>query len=493
MSDTSQHFVAIDMGSNSFHLVIAREQDGLLQILHKEKRQVQLAKFLDSQSLLAEEAIKNGVQCLKEFSQRFSELAKTRVKLVATHTLREAKNRQVFIKAARKALDYPIDVVSGHEEARLIYNGIAHSQVLQSSNIVIDIGGGSTEVILGSEQKATHLASLKCGCVSYNKRFFTTGAITKEAFKQAVKAADKQFSNLGPVYFNQDWSLVLGSSGTAKAISSAINDIVDNPDGITYHNLKALKAYLIECGHINTLNLPSLDDKRLPLIAAGLAIMIGFFRRLNIQQLQVAKGALREGVLYELARIEHQDDIRQRTITSFSQLYHTDTAQARQVQDTALALFEQICDKWQLSDYHWMLSGACQLHEIGISINSKSHHKHGRYILDNADLPGFNQQQQQMLALLVGCHRKKIDYPALIFGDNQQRLIFTRLLTILRLAVLLNLGRSPDKDYAVKLNASANELSFKFTKEHNKQDQLLMQDLMSEQQKLAPLGVHLLL
>ncbi len=185
-------------------------------------------------------------------------------------------------------LPYPINVVSGHEEARLIYTGIAHSQVLEQKNIVIDIGGGSTEVIVGNEKRAKHLASLKCGCVSYNKRFFVNGHLTKEAFKQAIQAADKQFSGLSQVYFNQDWSLVLGSSGSAKAITLAISEVTDNGKGITSKNLLALKKHLINVGSIDKLEFELLDERRIPLLAAGLAILISFFGNweLNICKLQ---------------------------------------------------------------------------------------------------------------------------------------------------------------------------------------------------------------
>ncbi|WP_231919041.1 Ppx/GppA phosphatase family protein [Shewanella sp. UCD-FRSSP16_17] len=497
IAQDSQHFVAIDMGSNSFHLVIAREQDGLLQVLHKEKRQVQLAKYLDNHNVLAEVAIENGVQCLKDFSQRFSNLAKAQVKIVATHTLRVAKNRQSFLTAARKVLPYPINVVSGHEEARLIYTGIAHSQVLEQKNIVIDIGGGSTEVIVGNEKRAKHLASLKCGCVSYNKRFFVNGHLTKEAFKQAIQAADKQFSGLSQVYFNQDWSLVLGSSGSAKAITLAISEVTDNGKGITSKNLLALKKHLINVGSIDKLEFELLDERRIPLLAAGLAILISFFRQLGIEHLQAAKGALREGVLYELAKIEQQDDIRQRTLSSLAQLYHADVNQASKVTKTALTLFEQVSNSWQLADYRWLLEGACQLHEIGISINSKSHHKHGSYILENSDLPGFNQQQQQMLALLVGNHRKKLNYPAMTIADEIQRQAFTRLLTLLRLAVLFNLGRTSSSNQQIKVKAQQADLTIKFSqrKEQDKEaiqrSELLIQDLYAEQKKLATIGINL--
>lgn len=489
--DSSVHFVAIDMGSNSFHLVIAREQDGSIQVLHKEKRQVQLAKGLNADGILDEAAITRGINCLTEFSQRFSQLEQTRVRIVATHTLRVAKNAQQFLHAAHKVIGYPIEIVSGHEEARLIYSGIVNSQTLTERNLVIDIGGGSTEVVIGKRTKATNLASLKCGCVSYNQRYFADGVLDKAAFKAAQAAADKQFSLLPNAYFKGSWPLVLGSSGSAKAVNEALNGDSDTPQPITMSGLKKLRQYLIELGHVDHIDLPNLDPKRIPLLAAGLAILISFFKRLAIEEMQVAQGALREGVLYELSDIDPAKGLKQRTVMSLAQLYHADPQQADSVQLSAEQLFVQVAKDWQLTDCRWLLQAAAQLHEIGIHINSRSHHKHGGYIIDNSDLPGFSQQQQTALAMLVANHRKRVNLNQLQQLDSDEQLRLTRLLVIFRLAVVLNLGRIQTATKAITLKVVDNKLILALPSGFDDPNQLLHKDLSSEQKKLEKIGIIL--
>ncbi|GIU04991.1 MULTISPECIES: Ppx/GppA phosphatase family protein [unclassified Shewanella] len=490
--DNSLHFVAIDMGSNSFHLVIAREQDGTIQTLHKEKRQVQLADGIAANGILDSQAMERGLTCLTEFHQRFSGLEQTRVRLVATHALRVAKNARQFIKAASKIIPYPIEIVSGHEEARLIYSGICNSQSLQARNLVIDIGGGSTEVVIGKQTKATTLASLKCGCVSYNKRFFTSGVLDKASFKAAQAAADKQFSLLPNVYFKGDWPLVLGSSGSVKAIYEAINDQLDPPVDISLERLIKLKRDLLAVGHIDNINLPDLDPKRIPLLAAGLCILISFFKRLAIDSMQVAQGALREGITYELAHIGQQKSIKQRTVTSLARLYHADPVQAENVSRSVGHLFEQVRASWPIASYLWLLDSAAELHEIGIHINSRSHHKHGGYIIENSDLPGFSQQQQNLLALLVLNHRKRINQYRIEQLEPEEKLLVTRLLVIFRLAIVLNLGRINTETVQVQIEAYDSHVYLRLPSTLDEESRLLRRDLATEQSKIAKLGIKLI-
>ncbi|ASK68983.1 Exopolyphosphatase [Shewanella putrefaciens] len=484
-----RHFVAIDMGSNSFHLVIAREQDGSLQILHKEKQQVQLATGLNAQNILSVDAIERGLNCLRDFNQRFSNLDQAQVRLVATHTLRVAKNREQFIEAALSIMPYPVEVISGHEEARLIYNGIAQSQVLGKRNIVIDIGGGSTEVVLGQKNTPTHLSSLRCGCVSFNERFFIDGQITPASFRGAQSAADKQFASLSKEYFSGDWDLVLGSSGTVKAICEAIQE--DHGDEIvTLARLKQLKLKLIKCGHISQVHFANVDDKRTPLVPAGLAILISFFRRLPIEQLEFSPGALREGVLYELAKIGQYQDIRHRTVESIAQLYHVDMPHAAKVRDTAMALFEQVADEWGLRPHARLLSYAATLHEIGLHINSKALHKHGAYIISNSDLPGFSEALQQDLARLIANHRKKPNELLLAELEPGHKLTLIRLACLLRLAVLVHLGRIAKALVLEKIQVVPDGLMLVLPS-HKRKISLFMKDLQREQKQMAALGMQL--
>ncbi|MDT3273785.1 exopolyphosphatase [Shewanella sp. SP2S2-4] len=485
----SRHFVAIDMGSNSFHLVIAREQDGSLQILHKEKQQVQLATGLNAQNILDNDAIERGLNCLRDFNQRFSNLDQAQVRLVATHTLRIAKNRDQFIEAALAIMPYPVEVISGHEEARLIYNGIAQSQVLGKSNLVIDIGGGSTEVVIGKKNTPTQLSSLRCGCVSFNERFFIDGLITPASFRDAQSAADKQFASLSKEYFAGGWELTLGSSGTVKAICEAIQE-EHGDETITLPRLKQLKIKLIKCGHISQIQFANVDDKRIPLVPAGLAILISFFRRLPIQKLEFSPGALREGVLYELAKIGQYQDIRHRTVDSIAQLYHIDMAHAAKVRDTAMALFEQVADEWQLRPHARLLAYGATLHEIGLHINSKSLHKHGGYIISNSDLPGFSEALQLDLARLITNHRKKPNELMLAELEPNHKLTLNRLLCLLRLAVLLNLGRIAKTLTLDHIKVIPDGLMLVLPS-HKRKISLFMKDLQREQKQMLTLGMNL--
>jgi exopolyphosphatase/guanosine-5'-triphosphate,3'-diphosphate pyrophosphatase len=477
------------MGSNSFHLVIAREQDGSLQVLHKEKQQVQLATGLNAQNILSSEAIQRGLDCLRDFNQRFSNLDQAQVRIVATHTLRIAKNRDQFIEAALAIMPYPVEVISGHEEARLIYNGIAQSQVLGKSNLVIDIGGGSTEVVIGQKNTPTQLSSLRCGCVSFNERFFIDGLITPAAFRDAQSTADKQFASLSKAYFSGEWDLTLGSSGTVKAICEAIQE-EHGDEIITLPRLKQLKLKLIKWGHIDQVHFTHVDDKRIPLVPAGLAILISFFRRLPIQKLEFSPGALREGVLYELAKIGQYQDIRHRTVDSIAQLYHIDIPHAAKVRDTAMALFEQVADEWHLRPHARLLAYAATLHEIGLHINSKALHKHGGYIISNSDLPGFSEDLQQDLARLISNHRKKPNELMLVELEPNHKLTLIRLLCLLRLAVLLNLGRIAKTLVLDHIQAIPDGLMLVLPS-HRRKISLFMKDLQREQKQLLALGINL--
>ena len=477
-----KHYIAIDMGSNSFHLVIAREQDGQLQIVHKEKQQVKLAQGLDDNNLLSDEAIQRGIDCLKDFNLRFADISHAEIRLVATYTLRVASNRNEFLTQAKAALPYPIEVISGHEEARLIYHGIAQSEVLGKDNLVIDIGGGSTEVIVGRRQKSRNLTSLSCGCVSFHEKYFGDGPVTLAKFQAASKAADEEFATLSKSYFSEDWDLVLGSSGTIKAVAEALNELYGDND-ITLVNLKKLKRQLIEWGELDG-RFDNIDERRSGILPAGLAILISFFRRLSVKSLKYTSGALREGVLYEMAQIGQYQDVRLRTVDSIARLYHIDRSHAFRVRDTAMQLFEQVADTWQLRGYSRLLAYGATLHEVGIHINSRAHQRHGAYIINNADLPGFDESLQWDLARLIGNHRKRPD------DTLTEEPKLARLICILRLAVLLNLGRQ-GKSVTVNINADTNQLHVALPRGKRK-TALLLSDLEREAKWLQPVGIELI-
>ena len=484
-----KHFVAIDMGSNSFHLVIAREQDGRLQILHKEKKQVQLAQGLDENNVLSDEAIERGISCLKEFRLRFSELTETQVRPVATHTLRVAVNAHDFIEKALKVFPYHIEIISGHEEARLIYSGVAQNQILESKNLVIDIGGGSTEVVIGKRTKPIRLSSLMCGCVSYHERFFQTNELSKQHFKTAISEADNQLATLSKDYLTSNWDLALGSSGSVKAISEALREKYQH-EYITLKGLKQLKTDLIEAGHTDNIEFENIDDRRKVLLPAAIAILISFFKRLNVKRLDFSAFALREGVLYELAKIGQYRDVQMRTVESMAQLYHVDIAHAGKVCNTAMELFEHVADAWQLRSYARLLIFATSLHEIGIHINSRQHQQHGGYIIRNSDLPGFNEELQLELSVLIRNHRKRPNLELFEQIEPENKDSIKKLCVVLRIAALLNLGRVSTKFDFRHAKASENKLILTLPK-NTKKNTLLINDLYREQKSIADLGIEL--
>ncbi|RYV01792.1 exopolyphosphatase [Shewanella sp. OPT22] len=484
-----KHFVAIDMGSNSFHLVIAREQDGSLQILHKEKKQVQLAQGLDENNNLSKEAIARGISCLKEFRLRFSELTETQVKPVATHTLRVANNAHDFLEQALDVFPYEIEIISGHEEARLIYSGIAHNQVLKPKNLIIDIGGGSTEVVIGKKITPTRLSSLKCGCVSYHERYFRTDELTKDNFKAAIIAADSELSTLSKDYLSGNWDLALGSSGSVKAVATALKEKYQF-DHITLKSLKQLKADLIAAGHTSNITFENIDDRRKVLLPAAIAILISFFKRLNVKKLEFSPFALREGVLFELAKIGQYHDVQMRTVDSIARLYHIDMPHAGKVCNTAMELFEHVADEWQLRGFARLLLFASTLHEIGIHINSRQHHQHGGYIIQNSDLPGFSEPLQHQLSVLIRNHRKRPHLPSFDELDPELRKSTRYISSILRIAVLLNLGRVSLRFDFRDAKAIENKLFLTLPK-NTKKNTLLINDLLREQKSIADLGIEL--
>ncbi|WP_163931740.1 Ppx/GppA phosphatase family protein [Paraferrimonas sp. SM1919] len=486
MINPQQQFVVIDIGSNSFHLVIARLQDGQLQILHKEKQAVQLAQGLNNNNYLEHKAFNRGLNCLADFNTRFNQLNVSNVKIVATHTLRVAINSKQFLQAALKVIPYPIEILSGTEEARLIYQGICVSQDIHGDAIALDIGGGSTEVIVAEDKHPQQLQSLRCGCVSFTKKYFNDGKLTPKSFAKAIDAADRLFKNLPHHYFNEHWHNVVASSGTAKAIVNIINGNTEHP--ISLHQLQHLKQQCIELGHCDKLNFEGVDANRNQVLAAGLAILIAFSQRLGVRNISYAAGALREGVLYEMANIEGFPEVQTNTIENLIKLYHIDRSHSAKVTQTALAIFDRVKQSWHLTAEHrLLLQQASLLHEIGIHISAKSHHKHGAYIIKNSHLSGISAEQQMLLAELVGHHRKKIDDALWKQFSTTQYNTLVPLVTILRLAVIFNLGRKQVQHLADLVTATSSKtITINLVKENNR---LLYQDLANETKKLKSLAI----
>jgi exopolyphosphatase/guanosine-5'-triphosphate,3'-diphosphate pyrophosphatase len=476
---------AVDLGSNSFHLVIARIVDGALQLLHREKQKVQLADGLDEQQMLSDEAMVRGLNVLAQFADTLQGVPPSAVRVIATYTLRRAKNANSFLHKAKTVFPFPIEVISGQEEARFIYQGVAHFEHYADQRLVMDIGGGSTEFAIGIDFQPIKLASRNMGCVSYAKLFFGRGKITEKRFERAVLQAEQELENIVNAYRSSGWQQAVGTSGTIKTVKDIVAGLGWHPHCIELEHLLRIKKLVLAVDSCELLDLPGLTEDRKLLLAPGLAILIAAFVMLGIEQMVYVDAALREGVLYEMSdRLQHKD-IKSHTVQSLVKRYAVDIAHARRVQTTALEIYKQVQPQWQMHDnWQQLLSFAASVFEIGLQINSSSVQRHSAYILYNANLPGFNQEQQQLLACLVRFHRRKIkpeDFPDFYLYSAQD---LRYALVIFRLAILLNQKRRDDMLPQLKLTASDNQLQLELPEEWSSQQTVLVADLITEQQFL---------
>ena len=437
---TFSEIAAVDLGSNSFRLQLARVVDDHL-IFHDSLREVvRLGAGLSDDKTLSDEALARAVDCLKRFGERLRGLPPQAVRAVATNTFRVAKNAPELLKAAQEALGFPIEIIAGREEARMIFVGVSHSlPKADHKRLVIDIGGGSTEFIIGEGLEPLEMESLYMGCVSYSLRYFSDGKITEDAFERAQIAAATEIQTISKKFKSKHWQEAVGSSGTARTLGEVLrlNGLTDG--AVTLDGLYQLRQLLIKSKEIKRIELNGLSADRAAVISGGLAIMLAAFEGLNIDKLTVANSALREGVLYELlGRMQH-DDTRDLTVNSFMRRYHVDRDQVKRVQALALVLLSQVEHKLSMdvTVAKQYLLWASKLHEIGVSIAHGGYHKHSAYIIENADMPGFSKMEQESLGFLVRAQRRslaKLQMPAL--SDDR-----TVLVMIFRLAVLFHRNR----------------------------------------------------
>ncbi|MCC2680511.1 MAG: Ppx/GppA phosphatase [Nitrosospira multiformis] len=435
---------AVDLGSNSFRLQVARVEGRQLYPLDNLREMVRLAAGLTPDKRLDEDSQARALACLKRFSERLRGFPPHAVRAVATNTLRVAKNAAVFLKKAEAAMGFPIEVISGHEEARLIYLGVAHGlPASPDARLVMDIGGGSTEFIIGRRLKPVKLESLYMGCVSYSLRFFPGGRISRDAMNRAELSARSDIQAIAKEFSSEHWQLAYGSSGTARALGDIIrlNQLGNGSSNgeITREGLENFRNHLLKVDDIKKLDLAGIRADRAPVIAGGFAIMSAAFSELGISQMAQGMGALRQGVLYDLLGRFHKHDMREVTVRQFMRRYHVDGAQARRVESTALLLGEQLLMAFldDGEEHLQVLSWAARLHEVGISVAHSGYHKHSAYILGNADMPGFSQREQERLSMLALAHRGDIGKAR---GNMIEQPDFA-LLFALRLAALFHRSR----------------------------------------------------
>jgi exopolyphosphatase / guanosine-5'-triphosphate,3'-diphosphate pyrophosphatase len=397
---------AVDIGSNSFRVEIAQLARGEYKRIEYLKETVRLGAGLDAEGQLSEEAIELGLACLRRFAARLADFTPPQVRAVATQTLREARNRDNFLSRAQAALGFPVEVIPGREEARLIYAGVASLQPSAQKRLVIDIGGRSTELILGQGRTPLAAESFAVGCVSLSMRYFPQGRITEAGFRAAQVAAGAEFEEGLKTFARPLWKQALGSSGTAGAVSqvlaaAGVSDGRITPEGLRWCITQCLKA-----GHIDALQLPSLRDDRRAVIPGGLAILYTLAVHFDIQELFPAKGALRQGVIFDLTerreawRHANKGDARDGAVAALQSRFTVDVAQAQRVTNVALGLFDALrpeADAEARRELQW----ACALHECGLTVSHHDHHRHSAYLVANVDAAGFAQGQQQRLADLV--------------------------------------------------------------------------------------------
>ncbi len=436
---------AVDLGSNSFHLQISRVVNGQLYPLDALKETVRLGAGITAEKSINPVAAERAFAALRLFAERLRGLPKDAVRVVGTNALRVAKNAGAFVKEAETILGYPIEIIAGREEARLIYIGVANS--LPPSNhqrLVVDIGGGSTEFIIGHRLKPKAAESLYMGCVSYSERHFPGGAMDKRSFREAQLAARKEVEQIAARFHKEGWKEAYGSSGTAKALGIILNENGITTEGISLEGLEWLRDKAIKAGgfkSLETAGVKGVKGDRVPVLPGGLAIMLTIFEELHLMRMSVADTALRDGVLHDLLGRTHHEDIRDATVEAMSKRYHVDQTQATRVKQLALEFFERIdesADTEIAFQRRQKLAWACRLHEIGIDIAQAGFHKHSAYVIANADMPGFSKREQAALATLTLAQRGKLSKVA---GDLPREASFAAKVFCLRLAVLLSRSR----------------------------------------------------
>lgn len=484
---------AIDLGSNSFHLVIARVRGEEVSMLDRVRDPVQLARGLGRHGRLTKKTRERALRALERFGQRVRDLPDEQVRAVGTSTLRAVHDGGAFLAEAQGVLGHPIEIVSGHEEARLIYLGVAHSLADERGlRLVLDIGGGSTECILGERFEALQVHSLHLGCVRLSRECFPKGRITRGAFEAARLRAEGEIRTIERAFREAGWTEAVGASGTIRSAEAVLRAQGWSRAGITPRGLGRLRKALLAAGDVGKLRLEGLRSDRAAVFPGGVAILSALVDRLGISSLTAASGALREGVVYDLlGRIRHED-VRERTIRTFQERTRVDLAQAARVERTALALLSHAPAAWALdpAEDGRLLAWAARLHEVGLAVAWSHHHRHGAYLLRNAEMPGFSRRDQARLAALVACHRRRIDPAVLEALPEEDATTVGRLIVLLRLAVLLHRARSPEALPPFRLEGGPVRLRFRAPARWLTRQPLTRLDLDAERGYLRALGLE---
>lgn len=484
----------VDLGSNSFHMVVGELRHGQLAIIDRIRETVRLAEGLSTDGRLSADARARSLDCLARFGQRLRDVLAGNVRAAGTATIRRVSEDSNFLVEAEDLLGHPIEVISGLEEARLIYGGVTHSlPPTDGLRLVADIGGGSTEVILGQATEPRAVESMHMGCVTMTERFFPGGIITAQGFDKARIAARLEMRPVKAFFRGATELQAIGTSGTIRATQAVAQQMGLIETGITPASIEALIAKVLEFGHVQDISLKGLSERRAQVWPGGLSILAEILNTLRIGEMKVSDGALREGLLYDLlGRLQHED-ARERTVGAMAARFQVDALQASRVSAMAAYLVQQTRTAWGFSGElpGLMLDWAARLHEIGLDISHDGYQRHGAYIAENADMPGFPQAEQRFLSILVGGQRHRIDVSKLDVLPRTWRESGLRLLIILRLAVLLNRSRSPAEPPSVSLSVGSDEIAIGFDTGWLADNPLTVADLEREQAYLGQVGYKL--
>ncbi len=492
--EAESQLAALDLGSNSFHLIVAQQNNGRIQVVDRLKEMVRLAAGLDANDTLSRQAMDRGIECLARFGQRLRHLRSDSVRVVGTNTLRKARNGWEFISRAEAAIGHPIEIISGREEARLIYKGVCYAMgPAVDRRLVIDIGGGSTELILGCGYEPELMDSLYMGCVSVSRRFFDDGELKPSRFAAAELASRQELEPVEALYRRRGWDTVIGTSGTINAINDVAAKITEGADGLTPAALTEITKALTGAKRIEAVSLGGLPTERAPVFPGGVAILRAIFEGLGIERLTVSSGALREGLLQELIGRARHEDVREHSVADLARRYHVDEAHAQKVAETAQTLLVQVAAAWGLGgdEHERLLRWSAVLHEIGMDVSHSQYHKHGHYLVQNMDLAGFSQTDKLRLALLVRAHRRK--FPKLDFDriDADERTTLIRLAVLLRLAVVLRRNRTGNPLPRISMQAGEDKLKMSIPNDWLESHPLTQLDLEQESAFLAAIPLRL--
>jgi exopolyphosphatase / guanosine-5'-triphosphate,3'-diphosphate pyrophosphatase len=484
---------AVDLGSNSFHLMVAELQGTEIRVIDRLREMLRFGSGLDAQGRITALASRRALACLRRFGQRLQTLKAGQVRAVGTNTLRKARNAKDFLKRAEAALGHPIEIISGVEEARLIYRGV--TSVLPSGDerrLVVDIGGGSTELIIGRGGQPRVMESLFMGCVSMTDTYFPKPVVTRRKFRDALLHARQQLEPVQAELRRQGWQRAIGSSGSIRAIENVCTTLGWQREGISRECLQRLAEHLIDEHRLDDSSLPGLTEERIPIFAGGLVVLTAVFEALDLQHMEVSSRALREGVIQDMAGRLKGQDARTDAVEHLAMRYAVDIRQVKRVEATAMQIFNAVSKAWRLdNDCRRLLSWAAWLHECGLAVAHSGYHKHGAYIVANTDMAGFSRQEQRLLAALVRLHRRKFAVSVLEELEDKWRRRLQRMTVILRLAVLLHRGRDDRNVPKLKARARGSFLQVKIARGWIEKFPLTHADIIEEKQLIRSSGMRL--